>query len=42
VDEKRMRTINPAAYGQLLAAEFRQARELLENLTFADHDLSAC
>ncbi len=35
-----MRTINPAAYGQLLAAEFRQARELLENLTFADHDLS--
>jgi len=45
-----MTTINPAEYGQLLAkaqpkvigtaAEFRQARELLENLTFADHDLS--
>ena len=45
-----MSTINPAEYGQLLAkaqpkvietaAEFRQARELLENLTFADHDLS--
>ena len=49
-----MTTVNPAEYGRLLAkakaqpkvietaAEFRQARELLENLTFADHDLSAC
>ena len=45
-----MTTINPAEYGQLLAkaqpkvietvAEFRKARELLENLTFAGHDLS--
>ncbi len=45
-----MSTINPAEYGQLLAkaqpkvietaAELRHARELLENLTFANHDLS--
>jgi HTH-type transcriptional regulator/antitoxin HigA len=44
-------SINPVEYGQLLAevrpkiieteAEFRQARERLENLTFAGRELSA-
>ena len=45
-----MIAINPVEYGQLLAkvrpkvieteAEFRQTRELLENLTFADRELT--
>jgi HTH-type transcriptional regulator/antitoxin HigA len=51
VDEMGMIAIDPVEYGQLLAntrpkvieteAEFREARKLLEDLTFADRELSA-
>jgi HTH-type transcriptional regulator/antitoxin HigA len=50
VDEMGVIAIDPVEYGQLLAsarpkiieteAEFRQARKLLEDLTFADRELS--
>jgi HTH-type transcriptional regulator/antitoxin HigA len=50
VDEMGVIAIDPVEYGQLLAntrpkviemeAEFREARKLLESLTFADRELS--